>query len=84
MATDFAERTQADLFLQYPNKYIYVATVSLKKYFIRIYKLRNIEHCLVLCIKYVQCDLIECNWQMFVSIKYIFIPVNRINKMHLV
>ena len=32
MATDFAERTQADLFLQYPNKYIYVATVSLKKY----------------------------------------------------
>ena len=58
--------------------------MSLKKYFIIIYKLRKIKHCFVLSIKYVGCDLIGCNWQMFVSIKFTLIPVNRINKMHLV
>ena len=55
----------------------------MKKYFILIYKLRNIDHYFVLSIEYVGCDLIDCNWQMFVSIKFALIPVNRINKMHL-
>ena len=79
LVTDFC-RT----FLQYLNKYIYIATMSLKKYFILIYKLRNTEHYFVSYIKYVGCDLIDCNWQMFVSTKFTLIPVNRINKMHLV
>ena len=65
------------------SKYITIATVSLEKHFILIYKLLNIEHCFVLSTKYVGCDLIYRNWQMFVSIKYILIPVNRTNKMRL-
>ena len=54
--------------------------MSLKKYFILIYKLRNIEHCFVLFIKCVGCDLIDCNWQIFDSIEFTLIPVNRITK----